>query len=189
MPSLSFDWGKSESSCKSDQPLPPAEVKRRWRKEQVINQQKLRPHINSSWRRNQLECLWCGWIKKRSRGITAQWNLRWFELRQEPIGGASSSVYHAILQYESAASEKAKQAPKRLKIIDARPESVRSWDGWSCFSVAVVGRRDRILLAMKLGVEVDVLLSRIRSILAPPPKPRAHPMPEENTTPSDEERM
>jgi hypothetical protein len=153
-----------------------------------VNQQKLRPHINSSWRRSQLQCLWCGWINKRSRSITAQWNLRWFELRQEPLGDASSSVFSAILQYENPASEGNKQTPKRLRIIDARPENARSWNGWSCLSVAVVGRKDRIFLSMKLGVEVDALLSRIRSILAPP-KPKARPLLEESMPRSDEESI
>ena len=167
MKSLSFTWGKAESSQEwANDSVRAAEVKRRWRKEQIANQQKMCSQVNATWRRNQIQCMWCGWMKKKSRGIAAQWHSRWFELVQDLIGGSSSRVYSAILQYENFGEAGSIKQLKRLKILDARREKTRDWPGWSCLSVAVAERKERVYLSMKWEGEVDALLSRIGSILA-----------------------
>ena len=133
----------------------PAEVKQKWRKEQIDNQRKMVLAIDSTWRIAQIQCAWCGWLSKRSRALCSQWQPRWFELRRE-----LDPRTRAVLQYQGSDG-----ALKRLSIVAARRDGRCEETGWAQISVAVSERLHRVLLSASSAHIVDALLSRIASIV------------------------
>ena len=110
------------------------------------------------------ECVWRGWLHKRSSGIAGHWQKRWCEVRQEKARKARNK---AILQYfgQVVSGHSTSIASKRLTLVDAQRETQRDKKGRACLSVAVTERKVRILLSVSSASEADILVSDIRSAL------------------------
>jgi hypothetical protein len=145
-----------------------AEVKRKWRQEQISLLRTINCSINSSWRKRQITVLWCGWLQKRSSGIVGRWQARWFELRQEPNPEDGAGANRAVLQYTGRGSSGSEEA-KRLEITDARRDCGHDGAGRACLSVGAAGRGGRVLLGAVSDREAASLLSCIAFVMRPPP--------------------
>ncbi len=142
----------------------PIEIKCKWRQRQISIQSKYSKPIDSSWRTRQITCLWCGWLLKRASNIVGRWQERWFELHREAAADRASA-HSAVLHYISHGREGA-EAVKRLKLVNARRE--HDWGERACVSVAIAGRRGRVLLAAPSDLAAADLLAQIAAILRPP---------------------
>ena len=138
----------------------PVEVKNKWRQQQVATQQVTALSINATWRKDQIQSVWSGWLHKKGRGISGQWQQRWFELRRELDSAHGDDT--TILQYQGNNG-----VFKRLVIVGARQEGRCKETGWARISVAVAGRRWRVHLALSSAHEADMLLTRISSMIVP----------------------
>ncbi len=141
-----------------------AAVKKKWRYQQILIQKKFSLTINSTWRKVQITCLWCGVLRKRASHILGIWQARWFELRREPVSPDLSQKFRAVLQYESRGSSGSK-ATKKLVLLDARSDAYS--EDRTCVSVAIAGRTGRMLLAAASERAAGELLSHIAAILRP----------------------
>ena len=140
------------------------EIKCKWRQQQISIQSKFSKPIDSSWRTRQITCLWCGWLLKRASNIVGRWQDRWFELHREATADRAPA-HCAVLQYIGRGRDGG-EVSKRLKLVDARRE--HDWEERACVSVAVVGRRGRVMLAAPSDLAAADLLSQIAAILRPP---------------------
>ena len=144
-----------------------AEVKRKWRQQQISAQSKLNASVNSSWRKSQTSCVWCGWLSKRSSGILERWQPRWFELRQEPGSQwTSRAALRAVLQYTGRGRD-GREETKRLELVAARRICEHDSDGRVCLSVRVAGRTGHRVLAAGTEREARDLLACVAAILPP----------------------
>ena len=156
--------GSSSKLCKPASNTSAAEVKRKWRQEQIVMQRNLNSTINSSWRKRQITSLWCGWLLKRSSGIVGRWQRRWFELRQEPGSPCGSCEPRAVLQYTGRGSDGG-EAVKRLELVTARRICEHDHAGRAGVAVGIAGRSGRVLLAAETEWAAGELMSCIASIL------------------------
>jgi hypothetical protein len=142
----------------------PLEIKCKWRQQQISTQSKYSNPIDSSWRTRQITCLWCGWLLKRASNIVGRWQERWFELHREAATDRAPALC-PILRYISNSRDGGEVA-KHLKLVNARRE--HDWEERACVSVAIAGRRGRVLLAAPSDLAAADLLAQIAAILRPP---------------------
>ena len=157
------------------------EIKCKWRQQQISIQSKFSKPIDSSWRTRQIPCLWCGWLLKRASNIVGRWQERWFELHREAAADRPSAHY-AVLQYIGRGRDGGEVA-KRLKLVNARRE--HDWEERACVSVAVAGRRGRVLLAAPSDLAAADLLTQIAAIMRPPTRVWCASIPTQPTCPPD----
>ena len=153
----------------SDVMIPPSEIKRRWRQQQISSQLKFVKQIDATWRKKQIPGVWCGWLRKRSQGIFSRWaspQERWFELRNGADPMDSSSSRSAVLHYNGR-GENGDTKEKKLTIVTARRDSSRDWEGWACISLIVSERKGGLYLLAANEYQAHALLSHVDSILAP----------------------
>ena len=141
--------------------LSPEDTKIKWRRDQIRNQIQQASVVNSSWRNNQLRVIWCGHMRKWGAAFLKPQE-RWFEVRQEPAPQGSAMSHIVVMQYQSAS---ALQTVKRLVVSDPRREAARDIMGKAYISVAVEGRRGRLMLSLAWDHEADVLVWRMASAL------------------------
>jgi hypothetical protein len=142
--------------------FPPSEVKRRWRLEQIRNQNKCNRLIDSTWRQKQMPGIWCGWLQKRNQGILFPWKpprKLWFELRQgsDSVKDCNSTaVLHCFDSNERS---------KDYTIISAERDCLHDRKGWRSMSFVVAGRTRRLYLSAIDEYQAQALLSKINTIL------------------------
>ena len=137
----------------------PVEVKEKWR-QQVATQQTTSQFLKETWRQDQIQSVWSGWLHKKGRGLSGQWQQRWFELRRELDSAHGEDT--TVLQYKGNSG-----IFKRLVIVGARQEGRCKETGWALISVAVAGGRWRVHLALSSAHDADMLLTLITSMIMP----------------------
>lgn len=163
----STKWMKTSqtqhANCmRSNEPI--ERIKHQWRRKQILGTQQLAPSISATWRQKQVQCVWCGYLRKEGGALSAPWkpiDERWFELRREPPSKSSAGKPAAVLQYSGH-----NLLEKRLVVLSARREQRREASGRAVVSLAVAGRPARLRLTSANGYEADALVSRIASILS-----------------------
>ena len=141
----------------------PEETRIKWRRDQIRTQMKLGLEANSSWCNKHLpQVIWCGYLRKGAATPWKQPTERWTEVRSEPAPQASAISRIVVMQYRSSG-----QTTKRLTVSDPRREAARDIAGKAYLSVAVEGRRGRVLLSLKSGHDADTLVRCILAELRP----------------------
>jgi hypothetical protein len=147
-----------------------ADVKQKWRSEQINNQRKFAAGIESSWRQKQIAS-WSGLMYKKSSSFfrVNTWNRRKFELRPEHnICYVSGIVlYRPVLHYYSSKGDVVIE--KNMVILNIRRESnVLLNDRLRvCLSLRIEGRKSRLCLAAEFPREALILAFHVRAMLEP----------------------
>ena len=150
---------------KHSESIPAAgDVKIKWRREQISYQQNLTSAPRSSWQKNQIQVLWCGFLQKGSAAPWRQPQMRWFEVRKEPNapGSASPSI---VMQYQPRGDDACALPAKRLTISNVRRHPELDDISGAFLSVEVEGRRGRLQLSAAWERDADALVARISGVL------------------------
>ena len=143
--------------------ISPEETRVNWRRDQICTQMKVALLANSSCCTKHLpQVIWCGYLRKGAATPWKQPTERWTEVRSEPAPQVSAISRTVVMQYRSSA-----QTTKRLTVSDPRREAARDIAGKAYLSVAVEGRRGRVLLSLKSGHDADTLVRCILAELRP----------------------
>ena len=153
----------SKHSLSQGKRLSPEDIKIKWRRDQICSQIKQASVVNSSWRIGQPQVIWCGYIRKGKPMPWRQPQERWFEVRKEPTLQGSAAAHIVVMQYQSAST----QTVKRLVVSDPRREAARDIISKAYISVAVEGRKGRVMLSLAWDHEADALVFRIAAALRP----------------------
>ena len=155
--------GQTSRDCDVQCDTSPEQIRIKWRRAQISSQLKLASVVDSSWRKAQPQVIWCGHLRK---GLPTPWKQpqeRWFEARKEPTRQGWGTRHIVVMQYQRGSSA----AAKRLIVTDPRREAARDIIGKAYISVAVEGRRGRLMLSLVWDHEADALVRRIAAALWP----------------------
>ena len=141
----------------------PEESRVNWRRDQIRAKIKVASQLDFSCCTKHLpQVIWCGYLRKGAATPWKQPTERWTEVRSEPAPQASAISRTVVMQYRSSG-----QTTKRLTVSDPRREAARDISGKAYLSVAVEGRRGRVLLSLAWGHDADALVRRIAAELRP----------------------